>query len=123
VAEDDTVNRAALQIMLTRNGFQPDLAPNGLRAVELWEQGAYELIVMDVQMPVMNGIEAVQAIRHREKEQESGHVPILALTAHASREDVDICLTAGMDAYLAKPVDLEEFIAVIHEMLGKGPLS
>ena len=86
--------------------------------MELWEQGSYDLIVMDIQMPVMNGIEAAQVIREREQVR-GGHIPILALTAHAFQDDVNACQAAGMDSCLVKPVDLNEFIKAIHELLGK----
>ena len=117
VVEDDPVNRTTLTIMLELSGFLADTAHNGRHGIELWSQGGYDLIVMDVQMPVMNGIEAVKAIRAQEREC-GGHIPILAMTAHAAGTDETWCLEAGMDAYLAKPVDLDEFIGTLRQILG-----
>jgi PAS domain S-box-containing protein len=122
LVEDDPVNRAMQKIMLERSGFQTSVASNGLQAVELWEREAYDLIVMDVQMPVMNGIEATEIIRKKESAR-GGHIPILGLTAHAYRNDVNHCLAAGMDSYLTKPVDLNELIATIKELCNDGTVQ
>jgi CheY-like chemotaxis protein len=74
---------------------------------------------MDVQMPRLNGFEATSAIREKEKERERGHTPIIALTAHAFKEDEEKCLAAGMDAYVSKPVDFKNCLEVIRELLDK----
>ena len=116
IVEDEPTNRALLQIALKHKHCLVETASNGLLAVEKWEQGSYDLIIMDVQMPVMDGIAATQAIREKEQER-GGRTPILAMTAHASRDDEARCLASGMDAYLAKPVDLSELIAVAGKLV------
>jgi signal transduction histidine kinase/ActR/RegA family two-component response regulator len=116
IVEDDPTNRALLQLALKHKKYLTETANHGLQAVEKWENGSYDLIIMDVQMPVMDGIAATQAIREKERER-GGHTRILAMTAHASRDDEARCLTSGMDAYLAKPVDLSELIAVVGKLV------
>ena len=122
LVEDDPVNRAIQKIMFERSGFLTSVASNGLQAVELWEREGYDVIVMDVQMPVMNGIEATEIIRKKELAR-GGHIPILGLTAHAYRDDVNHCLAAGMDSYLTKPVDLNELIAAIKKLCTDGTVQ
>ena len=107
-------------MMLKHANFDHDTAENGLRAVEMWEKGNYDLVLMDVQMPGLDGFAATGSIREREREREcGGHTLIVAMTAHAFPEDEKRCLDAGMDAYIAKPIDLQKCIAVIEELIGK----
>jgi len=116
VAEDDQVIRQCLKVMLERSHFTVDFAEDGIRAVELWENGNYDLVLMDVQMPRLNGFSAVERIR--EKEAGTGrHTPIVAMTAHASREDREKCRAAGMDHYVSKPIDFQETLALIRKVL------
>ena len=82
------------------------------------EKGRYDLIIMDVQMPRMDGITATRHIRQKEKTT-GGHIPIIAMTAHAYREDEERCLAAGMDGYSPKPLDLEKGREVIMSFLKK----
>ncbi|WP_432822442.1 PAS domain S-box protein [Trichloromonas sp.] len=117
VAEDDPTIRSLLGIMLRQGGIEFDTACNGEEAVGMWEQGTYDLILMDMQMPLMDGFEATRAIREQEAAR-GGHVPIVALTAHAYQTDQQKCLNAGMDAYLAKPFNFKNLFAVIGEWLG-----
>ena len=119
VAEDDEVTRKVLGFMLQRSGFDFDFAMDGRQAVEMWEQGGYDLVVMDGQMPGMDGFAATAAIRGREQER-GGHIPIIAVTAHALREDKERCLAAGMDAYVSKPIDFKTCMEVIRGLLGQG---
>ena len=119
LVEDDAVNRVMQKLLFERSGFLTSVACNGQQAVNLWEREAYDLIVMDVQMPVMNGIEATRIIRRKESAR-GGHIPILGLTAHAYQDDVDHCITAGMDSYLTKPVDLNDLIAAVKELCNVG---
>jgi signal transduction histidine kinase/ActR/RegA family two-component response regulator len=106
LAEDDATIRKLIQLALKEQPVTIETASNGGQALELWSQKHYGLIIMDVQMPVMDGIEVTKAIRERELEQ-GGRIPILALTAHAYKTDREWCLAAGMDDYLAKPIDLD----------------
>jgi CheY-like chemotaxis protein len=119
IAEDDPITRKVIGMMLQRSNYDPDFAENGLQAVEMWEKGEYDLILMDMQMPRMDGFEATRAIR--EKERERGcHIPIVALTAHALKEDEEKCLAAGMDSYIAKPINFSKCLQVIGGLLKKS---
>ena len=82
------------------------VANDGQEALEIWGRESFDLILMDVQMPHMDGLEATAAIRETERKSQ-GHMPIIAMTAHAMKGDMERCLDAGMDDYLTKPVDLE----------------
>jgi len=116
VVEDDPVICAMLQKLLRLSHYQSELAGNGRQALELWRQGDFDLILMDVQMPGMDGFEATAAIRQEEAER-GGHVPIIAMTAHTLKEDERRCLEAGMDCYLPKPIDFNRCRTLIAELL------
>jgi CheY-like chemotaxis protein len=88
--------------MLENMGHQVTLAENGAEAVEFFASRQYDLILMDVQMPKMDGFAATKAIREKEIDK---HIPIIAMTAHAMKGDMEACLAAGMDSYISKPVD------------------
>jgi len=106
VAEDNVVSRKYLEVLLQKWGHRPLLATSGREVLARWETGDVDLILMDLQMPELDGYEAAREIRSRETGQDR-HVPIVALTASALTEDCEHCLAAGMDAYLAKPVEPE----------------
>src|SRR6202044_1901795 len=96
-------------------GHTVAVAANGRKALASLEKESYDLILMDVQMPEMNGLEATQAIR--EKEKVTGkRIPIVAMTAHAMKGDEERCLAAGMDAYLTKPIHTQELLAVLDDI-------
>ena len=116
VAEDDHIIRQVLGTMLQKSGYETDFAENGQLVVEMWERGKYDMILMDVQMPLMNGFEATAAIREIELTH-GGHIPIVAMTAHALKEDEEKCLAAGMDTYISKPIDFARTLQVIRENL------
>ncbi|HXV20968.1 MAG TPA: PAS domain-containing protein [Desulfuromonadales bacterium] len=118
VAEDDQIIREILGLMLRQSGFDFDCVANGEEAVRRWATGGYDLILMDVQMPLIDGFVATSAIRVQE-ESRGGHVPIVALTAHVYPTDQQKCLDAGMDAYVAKPIDFQKLLAVIRDLLGR----
>jgi signal transduction histidine kinase/DNA-binding response OmpR family regulator len=104
LAEDNTVNQKLATRLLEKMGHRVTVAENGAEAVRAHAAGNFDLILMDVQMPEMNGFEATALIRDQEK-RIGGHVPIVALTAHAIQGDRDRCLAAGMDDYLSKPLN------------------
>ncbi|HEX2768653.1 MAG TPA: CheR family methyltransferase, partial [Geobacteraceae bacterium] len=122
LAEDDPITRQVIGLMLKHTNFDHEIAENGLRAVEMWEKGNYDLILMDVQMPGQDGFAATVDIRERERER-GGHTLIVAMTAHAFPEDEKRCLAAGMDAYIPKPIDMQKCIAMIEELIGKRELE
>jgi PAS domain S-box-containing protein len=103
LAEDNEINQKMTCALLTRQGYQVDLAANGAEAVAEVERKTYDLIFMDVQMPEMDGFEAAQTIRKMEGE--ARHTPIIAMTAHALHGDRQRCMDAGMDDYVSKPLD------------------
>jgi len=106
VAEDNTVNQKIAARLLQRVGLDVDVVGNGREAVDAWKNANYDLILMDCQMPDMDGFEATEWIRQHEKNDR--RTPICALTAHAMEADKEKCLNAGMDHYLSKPVDLQK---------------
>jgi two-component system sensor histidine kinase/response regulator len=108
LAEDNPVNQKLAVALLQRVGYSVDVVENGLAAVERVQQGCYGVVLMDVQMPEMDGLEATKTIR--EWEQGVRHIPIIAMTAHALKGDRDRCLQAGMDDYLSKPINPKELI-------------
>jgi len=116
VAEDNTVNQKVASHLLRKLGYEVTLACNGKEAVELWEQQKFALILMDCQMPELDGYEAAREIRRREDG--SARTPILALTAHAMSGAADECLAAGMDDYLSKPIDRTQLAAKLEAWLG-----
>jgi len=122
LAEDDPASREVLELLLRRSGYDLDVAGDGLKAIELWERGTYDLVLMDVQMPRLNGFEATRIIRDRERES-GGHAIIVAMTAHARKEDERRCLDAGMDAYISKPIDFTACLRLIRENLNKNAAS
>jgi PAS domain S-box-containing protein len=103
LAEDNEINQKMARALLVRNGYEVDLASNGVEAVNAIRARNYDLIFMDVQMPEMDGLEAAQMIRQMEGE--SRHTPIIAMTAHALQGDRQRCIEAGMDDYVSKPLD------------------
>jgi two-component system sensor histidine kinase/response regulator len=118
VAEDNAVNQQVAVGMLERGGHQAVVAANGREALALLEQQGFDLVLMDVQMPELDGLETATAIRERERESGGKHLPIVAVTAHAMEGDAERCLASGMDAYVAKPLQHRELAAAIEAVLG-----
>jgi CheY-like chemotaxis protein/HPt (histidine-containing phosphotransfer) domain-containing protein len=116
LAEDNAVNQKLVVRLLEKAGQHVTVASNGRDAVRLWEQLPFDLVLMDVQMPDMDGFEATAAIRQREQEV-GGHVSIVAMTAHAMKGDRERCLAAGMDAYVGKPIQAHELFDVLEQLL------
>ncbi|MGJ8572618.1 MAG: response regulator [Hoeflea sp.] len=121
VAEDNDVNQIVFEQILEGIGVDFRIVDNGHEAVSAWKAAAPDLILMDVSMPVMNGLQATRAIRDVEAAvvDETARVPIVAVTAHAMSGDRERCLAAGMDDYLSKPISPEKLEAVIRKWIGR----
>ena len=115
VAEDSEDNRFLLQAYCKGSAFQPTFVVNGEEALLAYQRGAYDLIAMDVQMPIMDGLTATRRIRVEEQARDKPHIPILALTANALPRDVEEALEAGCDAHLAKPISKHRFLRALEE--------
>lgn len=122
VAEDNDVNQIVFEQILEGIGVDYRIVNNGEEAVAAWRAATPDLIVMDISMPVMNGLQAVQAIRKAEASEEGmrGNVPVIAVTAHAMSGDRERCLAAGMSDYLSKPVSPEKLEAIIEKWVGSS---
>jgi CheY-like chemotaxis protein len=120
IAEDNAVNQRVAVYMLKKLGLRADVAADGREAVQLFEMLPYDLILMDCQMPEMDGYEASREIRRREPA--GHHTVIIAMTAEAMAGAREDCLAAGMDDYIAKPVRLENLSVIVNKCLqAKGP--
>ncbi|MDD5456887.1 MAG: response regulator [Candidatus Margulisbacteria bacterium] len=118
LVEDHPINQKMGMKMLEKNGYLVSLAPNGVEAVDLCREKNYDIVLMDVQMPVMDGVKATQIIREYEK-QTGQHVPIIAVTANAMKGDREKYLEAGMDDYIAKPIRREDLYRIIDRYVHK----
>lgn len=118
VVEDTASLRALLQLCLARAGHAVELAEDGQSALEMFSAGAYDAVVMDIQMPVLDGLAAVARMRGREKERSRAPVPILALTANTEPSDLQNCLAAGFTATIRKPFGRDELLAAVARHLG-----
>ena len=117
IAEDVEENWDMLSRRLKRRGYEVDIAPDGLKAVELAHSGRPDLILMDMNMPGIDGWEATRRLRARD---ETRALPIIAVTAHGMAGDRERALEAGCDDLHAKPVDLPKLLAQIEALLGRG---
>jgi CheY-like chemotaxis protein len=117
LAEDNQVNQIVTQRMLNKLGYRADVAANGIEVLQAMERRHYDVVLMDVQMPEMDGLKATQAIRERWPVED---LPvIIAMTASALKGDREMCLAAGMDGYISKPVKMEMLRAAL-EACGKS---
>jgi CheY-like chemotaxis protein/HPt (histidine-containing phosphotransfer) domain-containing protein len=114
LAEDNLVNRKLITTLLKKRGWEVQAFPDGKSALKALKRNEYDAVLMDIQMPVMDGMEVTRAIR-REEAGSGRHVPIIALTAHAMMEDRELCLNAGMDDYIAKPIRAAHLISVLEK--------
>jgi len=120
LAEDNDINQMVARTLLEDSGYEVDVVDNGLKAIEAFGTSDYALILMDIQMPFMDGFEATRKIRELEKEIDH-HTPIIAMTAYAMKEDRDRCLQAGMDDYISKPFKEKEFFDILAKWNRSGP--
>ena len=118
LAEDNPVNQKLALIILRKAGYSVDVAENGLQALDQIAERRYDAVLMDVQMPELDGLEATRRIRMREKA--GAHLPIIAMTANAMKGDEARCIEAGMDDYISKPFDLPKLLKVLTNWVGEG---
>jgi len=120
LAEDEPINRFAIRRMLERLGHEAHCVENGLEVLDVVRGARFDLIIMDIQMPVMDGLEAARRLREDDDER-LRTMPIVAVTAYAMKGDRERILAAGMDGYLSKPVDMEELRGIIQRATtGRG---
>ncbi len=113
VAEDNVINQKVAMINLRQLGHDVEIAVNGQMAVEMFKKGEYDIVLMDIQMPVLDGLEATLAIRKYEKENNLEKIRIVAITANAMKEDKDRCFEVGMDDYITKPFRSEDLVRIL----------
>jgi two-component system, sensor histidine kinase and response regulator len=119
IAEDNRINQAVVRGVLGKHGHRIEIANDGHEALEKIQSGNFDLLLMDVQMPDLDGLAATAIIRDREKNT-GGHLTIVAMTAHALKGDRERCLAAGMDGYLSKPIKVEELLKEIEDVPNTG---
>ena len=120
LAEDNAINQKIASKLLAKAGYEADVVDNGAAAVDAMQKNAYDFILMDCQMPEMDGFEATAVIRQMEGDRR--HIRIIALTANAMAGDREKCLAAGMDDYLSKPVSLQALLEAINRVQGPAPV-
>ena len=121
VAEDNDVNQIVVEQILLEAGMDYKIVENGQRAVDSFKESTPDLVLMDVSMPVMNGLEATEAIRSLEEET-GRRTPIIGLTAHALKGDREVCIKAGMDDYMSKPISPDALVEKISDWLDRACL-
>jgi CheY-like chemotaxis protein/HPt (histidine-containing phosphotransfer) domain-containing protein len=119
VAEDTPFNQTIIMRLLEKHGYHAALVENGRQILEALSRHAFDLVLMDIQMPEMDGFQATREIRNSERQTEH-HIPIVAMTAYAVEGDRERCLAAGMDEYVSKPISAEKLFAIIESLLPKG---
>ena len=116
LAEDYVPNQKVATLLLARVGYRCDVVDDGAKAVEAAASGAYDLVLMDCQMPVLDGLEATREIRRREAET-GARIPIVAMTANAADGHTEDCLAAGMDDFVSKPIHVEKLYEILEKHL------
>ncbi|MCK5523341.1 MAG: response regulator [Thiomargarita sp.] len=123
LVEDNVTNQKVVRLMLKKLGYQQlEVANNGEEAVNMTAAKTYDIVFMDMQMPVMDGLEATKAIRQREEKLNQNRLTIIAMTAHAMGGDRESCIAAGMDDYINKPIK-RNILAEVFERLQKATPS
>jgi CheY-like chemotaxis protein len=120
VVEDNLVNQTVAQRILAKAGHRTVVVGDGMQALQALDGGTFDLVIMDGNMPVMDGFEATRQIRRREQET-GGHLPVIGLTALALKGDEERCLAAGMDHYISKPFKPREMEAAIAALFAPAP--
>ncbi len=120
VVEDDAINRFYVKSLLEKMGYKVETAENGEEALKVLGEKDFSFVIMDVQMPVLDGIETVKAIREEKEGVKNPEVPVIALTAHAFEEEREKIMASGMDAYLSKPFHVKDLEAILVQVKSKG---
>jgi len=120
LVEDNEVNQQVLAAQLESLDFTVEIAENGAVALEKWEQGAFDLILTDCQMPEMDGFEMTEKLRQLEKAQNLSHIPVIAITANALKGEAERCLAAGMDSYLSKPIEMAQLKKTLEQWTARS---
>jgi CheY-like chemotaxis protein len=123
VVEDNILNQKVIAKVLERQGYQYMIANNGIKALSLLKEKTFDLILMDIRMPEMDGIETAHHIRNREEFALDKHIPILAITAHDDAEEKRKCFDVGINDYMTKPFNTLLLIKKIEELLRSGSLK
>ena len=120
VAEDNAINQMIFTAILEQGGMESVMTDNGAEAVEAWEREHWDVILMDIQMPVLDGVGATRAIRLREASLARGRTPIIAVTANVQAAEVREYIVNGMDEVVAKPINIEQLFAALERVLSSG---
>lgn len=120
LAEDNRTNQFLMQVMFKKMGLEIDVVNNGIEALAALKSTVYDIVFMDIQMPEMDGIAATKKIRELSSDVKNHYIPVIALTAHAHKRDKEICLAAGMNDYLTKPVNLAGVKKVLDKWISSG---
>ena len=122
LAEDNEINQIVASEVLTKSGYRCEVVDNGQKAVAAVQRERFDIVLMDCQMPLLDGFDATRLIREQEAAQGAGcrRLPIIALTANAMKGDRERCLEAGMDAYASKPINPAELLGTIERLLHAG---
>ncbi|HEX2800833.1 MAG TPA: response regulator, partial [Phenylobacterium sp.] len=121
VADDNPTNRKVLELMLSAAGVRPTSVENGRDAVDAWRAATFDVVLMDLRMPVMDGLEAIRTIRAEEAEGGRGATPVVVLSANTAPQDRDASAKAGADGHIGKPVRADELFAAIDQAMSKTP--
>ena len=117
IVEDNPVNQKLIAFLLARSGYSYDIAENGAIALDRLDKAAYRLVLPDMMMPVMNGYDAIKAIRSQDRLR---HLPVIALTANAMKGEAEKCRAAGCDDYIAKPYSKDQILGAIATQLARS---
>ena len=113
LAEDNPVNQKVAKRVLTHLGYQVDIVNNGVEAINAIAEKSYDLILMDIQMPEMDGLETTRYIRKQESESQLPPIAIVAMTANATEDDQNVCRDAGMSDYISKPIQIDKLKSML----------
>ncbi len=123
IVEDNLVNQKIIQKIIAKAGFGHTIASNGKEALKALENDDYDVVLMDIQMPEMDGIEATRRIRNSSSGVKNHNIPIIAMTAHAMKGDREICIAAGMNDYTSKPIQPQELLNKLEKYISLNTRS